>query len=119
MWCGVWGVWPVPRSARVAQEHEWGPWPLIPRQGSAGAVPGQTGAGHDRSGGQKVSAWNERRDFAPVENAIVKTALVFFTLTAFVAATEVSELSRDSVFDSIDEFVTAVKAFQPAASKGF
>ena len=48
----------------------------------------------------------------------MKTALLFFSVTAFVAATEGSELSCDSVFDSIDKFVTAVKAFQPAASKG-
>jgi len=42
----------------------------------------------------------------------VKTALLFFSVTAFVAATEGSELSCDSVFDSVGEFVTAVKAFQ-------
>jgi hypothetical protein len=43
---------------------------------------------------------------------------LFFGLAAFVAVTEGSELNRESVFDSIDEFVTAVKAFQPAVSKG-
>jgi hypothetical protein len=42
----------------------------------------------------------------------MKTALLLFSVTAFVAATEVSELSCESVFDSVGEFVTAVKAFQ-------
>jgi len=48
----------------------------------------------------------------------VKPALLFFGLAAFVALTEGSELNRDSVFDSVDGFVTTVKAFQPAATKG-
>ena len=48
----------------------------------------------------------------------MKTALLFFGLAAFVAVTEGSELNRESVFRSIDEFVTAVRAFQPAVSKG-
>jgi len=48
----------------------------------------------------------------------VKTKILFFALGAFIAATEASELNRESLFDSVEEFVTAVKAFQPAASKG-
>jgi len=48
----------------------------------------------------------------------VKKALLFFSLAALVAATEGSEMNCDSVFDSVEGFVTAVKAFQPAASKG-
>jgi hypothetical protein len=48
----------------------------------------------------------------------VKTTLLFFGLAAFVAITEGSELSRESVFDCVDGFVTAVNSFQPAASKG-
>jgi len=48
----------------------------------------------------------------------VKTSILFFALGAFIAATEASELNRESLFDSVEEFVTAVKAFQPAASKG-
>ena len=48
----------------------------------------------------------------------MKTALLFFGLAAFVAVTEGSELNRESVFDSVDGFVTAIKAFQPAVSKG-
>jgi hypothetical protein len=48
----------------------------------------------------------------------VKPALLFFGLAAFVALTEGSELNRDSVFDSVEGFVTTVKAFQPAATKG-
>jgi len=48
----------------------------------------------------------------------VKTKILFFALGAFIVATEASELNRESLFDSVEEFVTAVKAFQPAASKG-
>ena len=48
----------------------------------------------------------------------MKPALLFFGLAAFVALTQVPELNRDSVFDSIDGFVTTVKAFQPAATNG-
>ena len=48
----------------------------------------------------------------------MKIALLFFGLAAFVAVTEGSELNRDSVFDSVEGFATALKAFQPAASKG-
>ena len=44
--------------------------------------------------------------------------ILFFALAAFVFATEGSQLNRESVFDSVDAFVAAVKAFQPAASKG-
>jgi hypothetical protein len=44
--------------------------------------------------------------------------ILFFVFAAIVAASEASELNRESLFDSVDEFVTAVKAFQPAASKG-
>src|SRR5262249_51208936 len=43
---------------------------------------------------------------------------LFFGLSAFVAATEASDLNRESWFNSVDEFVESVKAFQPAASKG-
>jgi hypothetical protein len=42
----------------------------------------------------------------------VKRHSYSFSVTAFVAAPEGSELSSDSVFDSVGEFVTAVKAFQ-------
>jgi hypothetical protein len=48
----------------------------------------------------------------------VKAALLFLGLAVFVAVIKGSELNRESVFDSIDESVTAVKAFQPAVSKG-
>ena len=48
----------------------------------------------------------------------MKTTLLFFGLAAFVAVAEGSELNRDSVFDSVDGFVTAFKAFQPAGTKG-
>lgn len=48
----------------------------------------------------------------------MKAALLFPGLAAFAALTEGSELNRDSVFDSVDGFVTTMKAFQPAASKG-
>ena len=48
----------------------------------------------------------------------MKPALLFFGPAAFIAATEASELNRESLFDSVDEFVNAVRAFQPAASKG-
>jgi hypothetical protein len=48
----------------------------------------------------------------------VKTALLFLGFAAFVAVTEGAELNRESVFDSVDGFVTTVKAFRPAASKG-
>ena len=48
----------------------------------------------------------------------MKTALLFSGLAAFAVVTEASELNRDSVFDSVDEFVTAMKAFRPAASNG-
>jgi hypothetical protein len=48
----------------------------------------------------------------------VKPALLFFGLVAFVELTEGSELNRDSVFDSVEGFVTTVKTFQPAATKG-
>jgi len=48
----------------------------------------------------------------------VKPALLFFGLVAFMALTEGSELNRDLVFDSVEGFVTTVKAFQPAATKG-
>jgi hypothetical protein len=48
----------------------------------------------------------------------VKPALLLFGLSAFVPLTEGSELNRDSVFDSVEGFVTTVKAFQPAATKG-
>jgi hypothetical protein len=48
----------------------------------------------------------------------VKTKILFFALGAFIAATEASELNRESLFDSVEEFLTAVKAFQPVASKG-
>jgi hypothetical protein len=47
----------------------------------------------------------------------VKTALLFFGLAAFVAVTEGSEPNRESVFDSVGRFVTAIKAFQPSATK--
>ena len=47
----------------------------------------------------------------------VKTKILFFALGAFIAATEASELNRESLFDSVEEFVTAVKAFKPVASK--
>jgi hypothetical protein len=47
----------------------------------------------------------------------VNTALLFFGLAAFVADTEGSELNRESGFDSVEGFVTAIKAFQPADSK--
>ena len=49
---------------------------------------------------------------------IVKMMTLFFALAAFVSALEGSELNRESVFDSVEEFVTAMKTFQPAASKG-
>jgi hypothetical protein len=48
----------------------------------------------------------------------VTTAVLFIALAGRVLATEPPELSRKSVFDSIDRFVTAIKAFQPSASKG-
>jgi hypothetical protein len=48
----------------------------------------------------------------------VKPELLFVGLAAFAALTEGSELNRDSVFDSVDGFVTTMKAFQPAATKG-
>lgn len=48
----------------------------------------------------------------------MKAALLFPGLAAFAALTEGSELNRDSVFDSVDGFVTTMKAFQPAATKG-
>ena len=48
----------------------------------------------------------------------MKAALLFPGLAAFAALTGGSELNRDSVFDSVDGFVTTMKAFQPAASKG-
>ena len=48
----------------------------------------------------------------------MKTKILFFALGAFIAPTEASELNRESLFDSVEEFVTAVKAFQSAASKG-
>jgi hypothetical protein len=43
----------------------------------------------------------------------VKTALLFFGVAAFVAVKKGSELTRESVFDSVNRFVTTVKAFQP------
>ena len=48
----------------------------------------------------------------------MKAALLFFGRAAFVAVTKGSEPTRESVFDSVDGFVTTVKAFQPAATKG-
>jgi hypothetical protein len=48
----------------------------------------------------------------------VKTTFLFFGLAAFVAVTEGSELNRESVFDSVDGFVTTIKAFEPVATKG-
>ena len=50
-------------------------------------------------------------------SGIVKTALLFIAFATLVLATEKSELNRKSTFDSVDGFVTAMKAFQPAASK--
>jgi hypothetical protein len=47
----------------------------------------------------------------------VKTAILFIALAGLVLATEESELNRKSVFDSVDRFVIAIKAFQPSASK--
>jgi len=47
----------------------------------------------------------------------VKTTFLFFGLAAFVAVTEGSELNRESVFDSVDGFVTTIKAFEPVATK--
>jgi hypothetical protein len=48
---------------------------------------------------------------------ILKTTSLSFALAALVLRTDASELNRESVFDSVEGFVTAVKAFQPAASK--
>ncbi|MFL6597702.1 MAG: hypothetical protein ACJ8KF_07020 [Chthoniobacterales bacterium] len=48
----------------------------------------------------------------------MKPELLFVGLAAFAALTEGSELNRDSVFDSVDGFVTTMKAFQPGATKG-
>jgi hypothetical protein len=48
----------------------------------------------------------------------VKRTVLFFALAAVIGVIEGSELNRESVFDSVDGFVTALKAFQPVASKG-
>jgi hypothetical protein len=48
----------------------------------------------------------------------VKTAILYIGLAGLVLATEQSELNRKSVFDSVDRFITAIKAFQPSANKG-
>jgi hypothetical protein len=48
----------------------------------------------------------------------VKPALLFFELAAVIGVIEGSELNRESVFDSVDGFVIALKEFQPVASKG-
>ena len=48
----------------------------------------------------------------------MKAAILFFGVAAFVAVTKGSEPTRESVFDSVDRFMTTVKAFQPAATKG-
>ena len=44
--------------------------------------------------------------------------ILFIALATLVIAAEKSELNRKSLFDSVDGFVTAMKAFQPVASKG-
>ena len=49
---------------------------------------------------------------------IVKTAILFIAFATLVLATEGPELNRKSVLDSVDRFVTAMKVFQPATSKG-
>src|SRR5262245_50001733 len=61
----------------------------------------------------KPGTWYKR-----THQRTVKTKILFSALGAFIAATEAAELNRESLFDSVEEFVTAVKAFQPAASKG-
>jgi hypothetical protein len=43
----------------------------------------------------------------------MKMALLFFGVAAFVAVTKGSEPTRESLFDSVNRFVTTVKAFQP------
>jgi hypothetical protein len=47
----------------------------------------------------------------------VKRTVLFFALAAVIGVIEGSELNRESVFDSVDGFVTALKAFQPVATK--
>jgi hypothetical protein len=47
----------------------------------------------------------------------VKLTLLLVGLSAFAALTEGSGLNRESVFDSVDAFVNAIKALQPAATK--
>ena len=51
-------------------------------------------------------------------SGIVKTAILFIAIATVVLATEKSELNRKSMFDSVDGFMTGMKAFQPSASKG-
>src|SRR5207247_3820596 len=43
---------------------------------------------------------------------------LFIAIVTVVLATEKSELNRKSMCDSVDGFITAMKTFQPSASKG-
>lgn len=48
----------------------------------------------------------------------VKRTIVAFALCTVLGASHAAEFTRQSVFDSLESFVAAAKAFQPAAARG-
>jgi hypothetical protein len=48
----------------------------------------------------------------------VKRTIVAFALCVGLCSSDAAEFTRQSAFDSVESFVTAAKAFQPAAAKG-